>query len=401
GGVNCSDHEVNIKILLRSVEQQGEMTREERNELLVSMTEEVGRHVCERNRQQVRALALSRSQAGPMVNVHRRLIKWLEAEADLDRELEAMPGDDQLARRHDQDRGLYLPELSVLLAYHKLSLSRRLLASTLPDTPYARGLLDNYFPKPLREPHADAIKNHRLAEEIIATEASNEINHRGGITFVFRLHEETGATPSEIAHAYFAARDMYGLDGVWDQLEALAPAVPSTTQTQMLLESRRLLGRATRWLLRNQPRPLPIESTIKIFADGLATLAERLPELTEGDRPVTSQFDPERWRRDGAPEELVDRLALSPGLFAGLDIITVAREAGRDVITVAEIYFDLSRRLSLLDFWEQVLRLPRDTRWEALARAALRDDLYRQQRDLTTTIVGRLKDEESIDDALE
>ena len=197
-----------------------------------------------------------------MVDVHERFIRSLEGSRKLDRELEALPSDEEIADRKRDHRGLTRPELATLLAYSKIDLYAELLDSGVPEDPYLSAELERYFPDPLPERFGDAMREHRLAREIVATQVVNNVLHGGGTTFVFRLHEETGAPASEIARGYAVAREIYGMRPQWAEIEALDNRVDSATQLSMLLEGRRLIERSTRWLLRHRSRPMDIASTV-------------------------------------------------------------------------------------------------------------------------------------------
>src|ERR687896_2513730 len=220
-----------------------------------------------------------------MLDVHDRLMRSFEQTGRLDRALEALPDAESVAERRTAGLGLTQPELAVLLAYSKITLYAALLDSDLPEDPALTPELAGYFPAPLPERFADRLERHRLRREIVATRATNGIVDRAGITFVFRLQEDTGAGPADIARAYAVARDVFDMRRLWADVEALDLEVDATVQIEMLLEARRLVERATRWLLRSRPRPLDIGAEIDRFAAGAAAVAEALPGvLVPGER---------------------------------------------------------------------------------------------------------------------
>ena len=279
GGVDCSDHEVNIKVLLNEVVSAGDMTGKQRNQLLEDMTGEVAALVLRNNYLQTQALGVAASQASSLLEVHSRLIRRLERDGELDREIEFLPGAEEIAERLAAHGGLHTPELSVLIAYVKNRLYQRLLGSTLPGEPFVANELHAYFPSALRERYADLIPAHRLAREIAGAVIANEMVNWCGITFAFRLGEETGADEADIARAYLVSREVYGMRGTWEAIEGLDNVVGADVQTTMLLETRKLVERGARWLLRNRPRPLDVERDVAYFAGGVTALRGRLEDL--------------------------------------------------------------------------------------------------------------------------
>src|SRR3954454_8848246 len=258
GGVNCSDHEVNIKILLDSVVDAGDMTVKQRNALLAEMTDAVAERVLRGSYSQTQALSLARFQAPAMLDVHDRFMRELEAAGRLARAIEALPDADVVAERRQAGLGLMQPELAVVLAYSKITLYASLLEGDLPDDPALEVDLARYFPAPLPERFADEIARHRLRREIIATRVANDMVDRAGTTFMFRLREDTGATHADIARASLVAREVFDMRSLWADIEALDGKVAADKQLEMMLSVRRMVERATRWLLRTRPRPMDI-----------------------------------------------------------------------------------------------------------------------------------------------
>jgi glutamate dehydrogenase len=386
-GVDCSDHEVNIKILLDSVVESGDMTEKQRNELLVEMTEEVGQLVLQDNYEQTLAISNALALAYPMIDVHVRYIAALEHAGSLDRELEFLPSDETLAERRSEGIGLTAPEFAILLSYTKITLYKQLLASDLPEDPYLSVELERYFPTPLRERFRDRMREHRLRREITATSVVNDLVNKGGPSFTFRLGEETGAPPAEIARAYTAACEVFDMRSLWGEIEALDNVVEAQTQTRMLLDWRRLVERATRWFLRNRRPPLDISATVSYFSEGTSELTRRIPELLLDADRETVEKGTEALVEANVPRELARRVAILDTVFSELDIVDVAVGTDEPVEEVAAVYFTLGDRLRLHWLRGHVESLPRENRWQALARAALRDDLYGQQAELTAEIV--------------
>ena len=386
-GVDCSDHEVNIKVLLDAACTDGDLTVKQRNALLVEMTDAVADAVLKDNYEQTETLSMSEAQAGGMIDVHQRLIRALEQEAGLDRALEFLPDDEALADRKREHRGLTRPELATLLAYAKIHLYRELLDSPVPEDEYLSAELAAYFPDPLPERFGDLMGRHRLRREIIATQVVNNILHGGGTTFSFRLHEETGARHSDIARAYTVAREVFRMRPQWAEIEALDNEVDAETQTLMLLGGRRLIERGTRWVLRNRARPLAIAPTVERYAPGAAELYESLPRLlAPADREALAKRAA-TLREKGVSPELAARVASLREMVATFDVTDVAAEFGLRFEDVAGVHFRLGDDLQLHWLRDRIVALPREDRWSALARSALRDDLYALHRALTAEIL--------------
>ena len=383
GGVDCSDHEVNIKVLLNGVVSAGDMTEKQRNELLEEMTGEVGELVLRNNYLQTQALGVAASQASSLLEVHSRLIRRLERDGELDREIEFLPGVEEIAERLAEQGGLHTPELSVLIAYVKIRLFECVLASTLPDEPFVVNELRAYFPSALRERCSGLMSAHRLAREIVGTVVANEMVNRCGITFAFRLGEETGADDADIARAYLVAREVYGVRGTWEAIEALDNAVGTDVQISMHLETRKLVERGARWLLRNRPRPLDIARDIGHFAGGVTALRRQLRDLVTDSSRTAIDAAMAGLVECGVPEDPALEVASANDLLSALDVVEVAASAAISVEEAASVYFALGEKLDLHWLRDQIAALPRDNRWQALSRAALRDDLYAQLSGLT------------------
>jgi glutamate dehydrogenase len=386
-GVDCSDHEVNIKILLDAAVREGDLTAKQRDELLAGMTQSVAELVLKNNYEQSETLSLAEAQASAMLDVHARFLDRLDSSRKLNRELEALPGGEELAERKREHQGLTRPELAVALAYSKIDLYAELLDSDVPEDPHLSGELDRYFPDPLPERFGELMRAHRLRREIIATQVVNNVVHGGGTTFTFRLHEESGAPASEIARAYAAARDIFEMRPQWGEIEALDNRVEAGVQIEMLLGGRRLIERGSRWLLRNRRRPLDIGATVQFFAPGAAVLYRTVPRLLGPSdlEPLTVRA--EELEEGGVPPGLALRVATLGTMFATFDIVEVAEEAGLDVEQVAAVHFQLGEKLELHWLRDRIVALPRDDRWRALARAALRDDVYGLHRALTAAVL--------------
>ena len=387
GGVDCSDHEVNIKILLNDVVAAGDMTEKQRNLLLAEMTDEVAELVLRNNYLQTQALSLAATQASSLLEVHARLMRALERSGDLDPAIEFLPGADEIEERASLGRGLTAPELSVLMAYVKITLFKSLLETGFGGDDFVDRELMRYFPRPLQQRFPDQIRGHRLAREIIATAVANEVVNRAGITFVYRLAEETGANAADIARAYLVAREVFDMEWVSATIEGLDNEASAQSQIAMLLESRRLVERATRWLLRHCPRPLDVAAAVARFAPGVAALSDGLVELVAPASRAAMRRRSSELSAQGVPEALADRVAEFSEVYSSFDIIEVARATSISVDAVAAVHFALGAELDLHWLRDQVAALPRVNRWQALARAALRDDLYSLESALTRSVL--------------
>ncbi|CAM5445500.1 NAD-glutamate dehydrogenase [Streptomyces aurantiogriseus] len=387
-GVDTSDHEVNIKILLNGLVSEGDMTVKQRNKLLAEMTDEVGRLVLRNNYAQNTAIANALAQSKDMLHAQQRFIRHLVREGHLDRALEFLPTDRQIRERLGAGHGLTGPETAVLLAYTKITVSDELLQTSLPDDPYLRGLLYAYFPTALREQFAEQIEHHPLRREITMTVLVNDTVNTGGTTYLHRLREETGASLEEIVRAQTAARAIFCSAPVWDGVEALDNQVEADVQTRIRLHSRRLVERGTRWLLNNRPQPLELAETVDFFADRVEQVWSQLTKLLRG-------ADLEWWQKiydeltgAGVPDELATRVAGFSSVFPALDIVSVADRTGKDPLDVAEVYYDLADRLHITKLMDRIIELPRADRWQSMARASIREDLYAAHAALTADVLA-------------
>ncbi|GAA4062435.1 NAD-glutamate dehydrogenase [Nonomuraea soli] len=388
-GVDTSDHEVNIKILLDEVVRDGELTDKQRNQVFREMTDEVADLVLRDNYAQNVVLAAARAQSVEMLHIHARYLRRLERDGLVNRELEFLPSDKTLAERRQARLGLTAPEFSVLLAYTKLVVDAELLASDLPDDPYLASWLVSYFPSALRERFRTYMDAHPLRREIITTCVTNELVNSTGTSFMFRLGEETGASASDIAKAWLVTREVFDLPSFFRAVEELDNKVDTATQIAMLLEARKLCERGTRWLLTNRRPPLDLAGSVAFFVKGVNGLLTHMPKLLTG--PDLAAFED---RRDSfvaraVPLELAERAAAMVPAYSTFDLVETAFSAGRPVGEVAEVYFDLADRLQLARLRERIIALPRDSRWNSMARSALRDDLYAAHASLTRDVLAQ------------
>ena len=386
-GVGTSDQEVNIKILLGQIERSGDLTRKQRNELLASMTDVVAHSVLRDNYLQNVVLGNARVQDVEMVGMHSRLMDWLQERGKIDRDQENLPSDDALRERAEAGRGLTSPEFAVLIAATKLALKEDLGDSDLADDPWFAATLLEYFPAPLRERYADRIPDHPLRREIITTMVANSMVNSGGISFVHRVVEETGASMARVARAYVVVREIFGMRDFVAEVEALDNVVPTAVQCDLYLAFRRLVDRATRWFVQNRPVRLDIGAEIVRFGPAVAELWPLMGELLRG--AELEQFEEHRAElvAHGVPADLAERTAGLLDLYAALDIEDLAHELDSPVVDVARVYHAVSELLEIDQLLSSASRLPRESHWETLARAALRDDLYLVLEELTRGVM--------------
>ncbi len=387
-GVDTSDHEVNIKILLNGLVADGDMTVKQRNKLLAEMTDEVGHLVLRNNYAQNTAIANALAQSKDMLHAQQRYLRHLVREGLLDRALEFLPTDRQIRERLGAAQGLTGPETAVLLAYTKITVAEELLHTSLPDDPYLRGLLHTYFPAALRETFEDRIDGHPLHREITTTVLVNDTVNTGGTTYLHRLREETGASLEEIVRAQTAARAIFRSGVVWDAVEALDNKVEAGVQTRIRLHSRRLVERGTRWLLNNRPQPLQLAETVDFFGDRVEQVWSQLPKLLRGADLEWYQKIYDELTGVGVPDEVATRVAGFSSAFPTLDIVSVADRMGRDPMDVAEVYYDLADRLHITQLMDRIIELPRADRWQSMARASIREDLYAAHAALTADVLA-------------
>ncbi len=385
-GVDTSDHEVNIKILLDAVVRSGGLSMDERNALLASMTDEVAAQVLCDNYDQNVALGNARAGAPELLTVHERMIRALEREGVLNRALEGLPDDEEIHTRLQAGQGLTSPELCVLLAYAKISLTSALDGSGLADEPYFAAMLPSYFPTALRERYAAAMTAHPLRRDIVTTMVANHLVNLGGITFAFRAMEETGASAAAVVRAAAAAIAVFDLDAINARINAQDGLIPVAAQTALHLEARRLLDRATRWFLQARGGTLDVQAEVAEFASVVEAHAAEVPGMLLG--LERERFDRLRMRfvAAGVPQELADEVAGALDVFSLLDITDICVETGETLHEILPLYFTVSERFDVDRTLVRITELERGAMWSALARQALRSDLYAASAGITAQV---------------
>ena len=399
-GVDTSDHEVNIKILLTQLTRSGEMTMRRRNTLLASMTDDIAHQVLRDNYEQNVLLGNARAQQHGMLTVHERLIHFLEEHGDLNRDLEFLPSDAEINRRQKDGLGLMSPEFSVLVAYAKLYLKNQLIDTSVPDDPWFDATLADYFPKALRTKYAEQIGSHPLRREIITNAVVNSMVNRGGITFAFRSGEETGASPEQLARAYVVCREVFDLSGFVRRVEATDNVISTGAQTLLYLEFRRLIDRAVRWFLTSRPAVLDIAAEVARFRPGISSYADRMAGVLVGTERTRLTSKARELQGKGIPEDLALTAASLLDAYSVLDCIEIAEDTGERLDDVVGVYFATSESFSIDAMLTRVSELPRDDRWDALARGALRDDLYAVLDNLARSVLEVSEPQQSPNDRL-
>lgn len=394
-GVDCSDHEVNIKILLGLVVADGEMTEKQRNKLLAEMTDEVGLLVLQDNYYQTQALSVAGRSSGALLDGEARLVRWLERAGRLNRALEFLPSDEDIAERKLAGEGLTSPERAVLLAYSKMWLYDELLGSDVPEDVLVAGLLADYFPVPLRQRYGDAMQRHPLRREILSTHLTNMLVNRIGATFVHRIMEETDARPADIVRACLIARDVFGLTALWQEIDALDNRVADAEQARMFGSVALLLERACLWFIRYLRSGSSATEDLARFAQAAQWLAPRLPQLLPQADATALTEHTRALIEAGVGETLAARVAGSEISAAALDIAEVAAACERSLELVAGVYFALDSHLSFSWLRDRALALPSDTHWDLLARTTTLDDLGRLKRALTVSVLSQAGDQAS------
>jgi len=340
-GVNSSDFEVNIKIALGKAERAGKITREERNEVLASMTNEVAHDCLRNNYLQTLAISLGARRGLADLGFQARLMEALE-ERELNRDVEDLPSNAEIRGRSQQNQPLTRPELAVLLAYAKIDLYERLVDSPVCRDPHLSYALQDYFPETLRTRFPDEIEAHPLRREIIATQLANAIINRGGSTFIVRLIQETGNSSDEIAYAFAAVMQSFGFRRLYDAIDAVDNKIDGMRQLDLYLRVQDELRRQTAWFLRHGRFTRGLEPVISRYRDGLARISDHLQAVLTPEQARRLEVAQAEYFTGEVPESLAGRLAKLGPLGDAPDIILAAEEGGHDLLETARVYYQLS-----------------------------------------------------------
>lgn len=387
GGVDCSDHEVNVKILLNEVVSNGDLTSKQRNQLLANMTADMAGLVLKNNYRQTQAISIAECESLARSAEYRRFMSRLESQKRLNRKLEFLPNDDLLLERQSHHLGLTRPELAILISYAKAVLKEDLANADIADNDYVATSIEGAFPPLIATDYKGPLYNHRLKREIVATQIANDMVNNMGISFAQRLIESTGATAGEVAKAYVAARDVYQMETFLIDLQSLDYKIPAKVQYELMINMMRRVRRATRWFLRNRRSNIDPAAEVKFFAPAVSMISEHLPAMLLGGQLEELQGQYQRLQESGVPQDVIIRATSASYLFSGLSIAEAARRSGRDMAEVAELYFALSEALSLPWFANQIAHLNVESFWQAMARETYMDDLESQLRSLTVSLI--------------
>jgi len=386
-GVDCSDHEVNIKILLNKQVEKNKLSTKKRNQLLLKMTDDIAEHVLQDNFNQARVMSVSASRGAHYIGLHRDYIHELEVNEGLNRAVEFLPDDKKIVERKNAGQGLTRPELAVLLAYTKIYLKKEILKSDLPEDKFFSQLIEGAFPQVLRKSFAAEMHKHRLHREIVATQLSNAIANEMGVTFVYRMQSETGASIADVIRAHTLASRVFSTLQLEELIESLNFKISIHLQYELLHHVRHLVNLATRWFLRSSYLKKDIQETIQHFSSRVMQLEKIIPKLMVGTTKVYLNSLIEQFVQAGVAKEFASRIAISRALYISLSVIEIATQHHFDLIKTAEVYFEVGEKFNLVWFRDQISQDSREGHWNNLARLVLRDELNILQRLLTVIIM--------------
>ncbi|GAA4821530.1 glutamate dehydrogenase [Marinicella pacifica] len=388
-GVDCSDHEVNIKILLQQIMKDGGMDLAARNDLLKDMTDEVSRLVLTNNYRQNKILSFMLHVSAERIGAKAHLIKTLENKGLLDREIEYLPSEAALKTRQQNGEGLYSPELCVVLSYSKIDLYKQLLASEVLDDPWLADVMVHYFPKQLQSVDAKYLQNHQLKREIIGTVLTSQIIDRMGATFMMRMNEDTGADVSAIALAYFLVVELFDLNNLWQALDDHDSVVSAEEQLKALKAIWSFVRQSVRWVLNNIGHSLDLQAQLEQLQSGVNQFVTNFDQhITPADVQLY-QREKKNLTDNGFHKNIAQQLAALPYIKAALDVVKVANDEQVTVKSAADMFFPLGQYLNLVWLNSMVEKLPVDSHWHVHARGDLRDDLSEHHAQLTAALIRR------------
>ncbi|MEW5704267.1 MAG: NAD-glutamate dehydrogenase [Pseudomonadota bacterium] len=387
GGVNCSDHEVNIKILLNEIVASGKLTEHERNRLLARMTREVANLVLKDSYLHTQAITYVALHAADLLDRQAALMRLLERKGKLDRTIEFLPTNETIEERLLAGQGLTRPEIAILASYAKIWVYGELLESDLPDDPLLVADLKRYFPAPLQKTHGAAIERHRLRREIVATQIANGFVNRMSGAMIGQMVENTGMPLSDIARAYLITREVFNLLDIWERIQTLDNKVAAGVQTEMFWDIARLVERGTLWCLRNATRPLDIATHLKKFGNGVHAFRISLGKILPEEDKADVRRHKERYVSAGVPEKLAGEVAEMDFLVPAFDVVAAAQDSGRSVGEIGKFYFKLGVTFGLDWLRSEGRRILSKSHWQKTAIEAIVDDLFGQQAALTRRIV--------------
>jgi len=400
-GVDCSDHEVNIKILLNVQMGMGKLTLPARNKLLAEMTEEVGHLVLRDNYQQSQTISMLQHRGVQLLDAQQRTMKLFEREGLLNREIEFLPNDEEIQERMAAGQGLTRPELAVFLPYGKMWLYDKIISSDLPDDDITEQDLLEYFPKPLQKKYAQAISRHKLRREIVGTVVTNNFINRVGPSFLITLIERTGLGAVDVVRAYTVTEAAYGLRDIWQSIEALDNKVPAAVQLEMLLEVARMLERSVQWMLRHVPAPMNMTKQIEMLKPGVDALRKALPTVWSDEVATYIKRQADAYQSKGVPAKLALEVASIYRLAAANDIAMIAESTKQTVPQAARLYYLVGERFGLGALRARTENFAAINHWDKLAISAAIEELFAHQRSLAQRIIAAGKGKLAPEKALE
>ncbi len=394
-GVDCSDHEVNIKIALTAAMRSKKVTIEERNEILESMTEEVAHLVLEDNRLQTQAISIAKSQGASSLGDQAQFLSSLEKSGLLNREIEFLPSKKEIMKRQVDKVGLTRPELCVMLAYAKIDIYNHIVTSSLVKDKYFENELFSYFPKLLQEKFSEEISNHQLRNEIIATQITNFIVNRMGISFVSQMCNESGFGVVDVVKSFIIACDSFRLREIWQDVEKLDGKIAPHIQAQMFLSANKLIERSVTWLLRNQSKGT-LSTTVSRFRKIADDLSSALPHVLAQASSDSFERKIERYCLNNVDRKLSEKIASLDPVASAFDIAEISAASNFDLKTIARIYFAIGTRFSLKWLRSKVSSLAFEDHWQKLSSKTILEDLYSYQMKIAKQVVDSSREDKTL-----
>lgn len=401
-GVDCSDHEVNIKIALGKAVEEGKLNKATRDKLLESMTEEISKLVLRDNYLQTQAISISQKHGLAIIETQARIINSLEKKGLLDRKIEFLPSNEELNNRIASGKGLTRPEISVVLAYSKISLYDELQESDLPDEEYFMKDLLSYFPERIRTNYKKEIEHHPLKREIIANIVTNSIVNRVGSAMYFHLKEDSGRDTSDVAKSYAATRDILDLRNTWLQIENLTGKISTDLQIDLFLKMRHLLEFVCLWLLRKYPTKIDIQKIVDSYADGIKEFSNNLNKILPQKQNLLFEQNIQSYIDKNIPRELSLILAGIDLISSACDVVYVANKSGLEVAEAGCIFFEVGQRFRFDCIREATSKIESSSYWDKLSIKTLINDLFDRQKEITLAVIkhNKLSNKNNLDSYL-
>lgn len=397
-GVDCSDHEVNIKIALHQAINKGLLTEVEREKLLEEMTNEVANLVLKDNRTQTRAISIAAQQGFDILSQQEHFVDVLEEQEILDRKLECLPTKQQFSQLYSNNSGLTRPELSVLLAYSKNAVYNNLIESKLAEEEYFQKELLNYFPEQMQEKFKEIILNHPLKKEIITTAITNTMINRVDTFYLHLSSENTGHKFSDIARAYSITVDLFDLMTIWKEINSLDGKVTVADQVKLYIFIKKFIMRSTSWLLRNYHGRLDITKIINDYRGKIEQLREQIHYCLTGSFKANYEYELERLKTINVPDTIIQKIAFLSPLSSAYNIVNVANKYKTTIPQVCSVYFEIGNRFSISWLRTTANSLIADSSWKKLAIRGFKDELYDVHRKITSSVVELIiKNDETIE----